>query len=171
LLQNRAAQAILPVPANLPMLCHNATLWWVFNDEFNRPIGSALDFATAFPNPTSVIDQMVPFGAQLTRPLIGSTTFTPGSVIVFVNNHSAVHSCIAIGTTQIGGYNQPNWFGGMPLGVFNTYTQHTTANFKWRGAMNPRDIRGDTGHPLCTLFQVPERAAKAVVRANVPVGV
>lgn len=152
----------------IPMACHNATLFWLFEAEFNR-IPSQQDYLNAFSthpkNPTGIVRQMLALGQRLQRPGIGHSVLTTSSVIVFVHNGQPGHSCIATGAGQIGGYNQVNWFTG--AGQVNNYTTHPTSEFKWRGAGQPLEIEGNVQGKWCSLVAVPQNAARAVVRQAV----
>lgn len=153
----------------IPMACHNATLFWLFEAEFNRPPASMNEYLDAFStppkNPTGIVREMLALGQRLQRPGVGHSVLTTGSVIVFVHNGQPGHSCIATAAGQIGGYNQVNWFTG--VGAVNGYTTHATSEFKWRGANQPLEIQGNTQDKWCSLVAVPQNAARAVVRRAV----
>ncbi|HJQ57263.1 MAG TPA: hypothetical protein VJ890_10175 [Vineibacter sp.] len=152
----------------IPMACHNATLFWLYEAEFSRQpsLNDYLDaFSTHPKNPTGIVREMLPFGQRLSRPLAGNSQLTPGAVIVFVHNNQPGHSCIATTGGQVGGYNQVNWFTG--AGAVNSYTTHATSEFKWRSAQRPNDIEGNTAQKWCSLLMIPQNAARAVVRKAV----
>jgi hypothetical protein len=167
MLANQVGQipgAVPPMWNGIPTTCHFATVWWAFRDEFNKlPVQS--DFLGRLNNPTGAVQSMLAHGRRLTRPMIGSVTLTPGTVVVFVNGGNAVHSCTARTATTLGGYNQLNWFSG--AGVNHGYSIHPTTEIRWRGLLHPHEVQGNPGNPWCELFAIPEVAVKAIVRSLV----
>jgi hypothetical protein len=153
----------------IPMACHDATLFWLFEAEFNRPPASmneCLDaFSTPHNNPTGIVRDMLAFGQSLRRPGAGHTALTKGSVVVFVDNGQPGHCCVATGSHQIGGCNQVNWFTG--AGAVNGDATHATSAFKWRGARHPLHIEGNVHRKWCGPVAVPRNAARAMVRKAV----
>jgi hypothetical protein len=62
-------------------------------------------------NAQALVATMIARGTRKTKPLVGSLTLTPGSLLVFVDKAGvAGHSCVAIAAQSIAGYNQLGWF-------------------------------------------------------------
>jgi hypothetical protein len=139
--------------------CHFATGYWCFEDEFTRPPTLA-DVSKLLLPRLAVLD-MLPYGAPLARPANGPLALTPGSVIVFVLDGAAKHSCVATAANTIGGYNQNGWFSGP--GIDFGFTTHNTNELRWRGG-GRNEVRGKNDEMWCQLIAVPERAAKGAVR-------
>ena len=142
----------------IPMLCHNATLFWLYEDEFNREpsYDQFLNFGAL--GVTAIIDSMLPLGRKLRRPAVGPSVLTAGSVLIFVANGHAVHSCIAMQHNLIGGYNQVGWFARN--GVPTEFSTHLTTEIRWHDS----NLVVGSHNQLCTLIEVPENSAKAIIR-------
>jgi hypothetical protein len=142
----------------VPMMCHNATLFWLYEDEFNKTptLDQYLKFSTL--GPTAIIGNMLPYGRKLRKPASGAVALTAGAVIVFVRNGQPVHSCVAMQHDLVGGYNQVGWFqrNGVPTG----FSTHLTTEIRWKDG---NQVIG-SHNSLCVLVEVPEMMAKAVMR-------
>ncbi|RVT85717.1 hypothetical protein DXV76_08185 [Rhodobacteraceae bacterium CCMM004] len=143
----------------IPTTCHMATCYRLYEAEFGTPLTTMNAYLDAFPNPTGVIASMIPHGQRLTRPGHGAAQLRPHSVLIFVRNEQALHSCIAINATTIGGYNQTGWFTS--AGVDHGYSTHQTADIDWTG---PHSVDGN-GY-AAELYQVDEMVARAAARAS-----
>lgn len=142
----------------IPTTCHFATIYWLYSEEFGQAPDANHYLKTDLSNPTRVINQMLPFGRHLQRPGRGGLNLTAGSVVVFVHNHSAGHSCIARTMNSIGGYNQLNWFTS--AGRDHDYSTHNCTDFNWRSR---NEVNGNRNQP-CRLVVIDEQVARAVVR-------
>jgi hypothetical protein len=115
-------------------------------------------------NAQALVATMIARGTRKTKPLVGSLTLTPGSLLVFVDNAGvAGHSCVAITAQSIAGYNQLGWFSAG--GANHAYSTHNTNQLIW-GNMNDRNkVRRALSAGWFHLYEVPEGIAKAIVRA------
>jgi hypothetical protein len=147
-------------PTNIATSCHFATIYWVFWDEFGRA-PTQNDIVT-IGNAQTAVGRMLPHGSRKTNPLQGALTLTAGSILVFVQNNTAEHSCVAITHQTLGGYNQMGWYSAG--GGNHTYSTHPTNQLMW-GTLNHRSQVHRVQAPgWYDLFEVPEGAAKAIVR-------
>jgi hypothetical protein len=147
------------------IMCHSATVYWLYMDEFQRAPSLDDFLAPGISPPAPVIQAMLGLGNQITsaNALRG---LTPGTVIVFVQNGEPMHSCVAIGGQRIGGYNQTGWFTS--AGIGGAYTSHAMADVQWLdGLMNRNKVRGSNDRMQCTLYGIPENSAKAILRQAV----
>jgi hypothetical protein len=135
------------VPGGVAASCHLATCYWILYDILGTAptLNQYLDWFSnprVFSGPEEALKSILNLGKKLTRPAIPGATgvvLTAGSVIMFVcdNGVRIGHSCVAITTGQIGGYNQANWFW---TGEPSVYSTHNSSEFRWRGANFPEDV-------------------------------
>lgn len=134
--------------------CHFATFFWLYWDEFGEL--PTIDIFFRIGNPNTVINHMLPFGRILQKPAQGSVPFTSGSVLIFAENGQAGHSCIALDSRTIAGYNQENWF--KTPGKNHGFTTHLNSDIEWQGSNEINRYK-----KTYKLYMVPEAMAKAVV--------
>jgi hypothetical protein len=67
-----------------------------------------------------IFTDLIQAGRRVSRPMIGSLNLVPGSVLVFEKNNQPGHGCVVKSNTQIGGYNQTNWFNS--AGIRHCYS-------------------------------------------------
>jgi hypothetical protein len=141
--------------------CHFATVYWLLEEVLSRP-PVLEDFTDKIGDPTLIVEQMLARGKKISRSRLGSLMLTPGTVVVFVHHGEPRHSCVAIESTLLGGYNQLGWFSTQ--GVDHGYSTHRTIEFVWRGGQkNADDVRGNQGQ-WCQLYAIDEASAENVVR-------
>lgn len=108
--------------------CHNATVWWIYNEMSDTPpkLLDALWMAM------KKINKLVLNGSAIKYEKHSSITISAGDVIVFYNGE-AKHSCIALSQQEIGGYNQADWFTG---GIACKYTEHKLSDMNGKKKKN-----------------------------------
>jgi|FLYL01.1.fsa_nt_gi hypothetical protein len=140
--------------------CHFATVYWLLAEVLSRQPN--LEDFVRIGDPTLIVKQMLAKGRRISRSRLGSLMLTPGTVVAFVQDGEPKHSCVAIESTKLGGYNQTGWFS--TPGVDHGYSTHHTIEFKWRGGqMNADDVQGNQGQ-WCQLYAIDETSAENVVR-------
>jgi hypothetical protein len=138
--------------------CHNAMLAWLYEAEFSRKLTS-IEFATYFPDPTSVMTRIVTHGTELRTPITQTPAVLPGSVLVFRSDDQvARHSCAMRSASEIIGYNQVGWF--TLQGADHGLSIHNPNEIRWQGGGT---VIGPAGRQY-KLVAVPETMARAVVR-------
>lgn len=139
--------------------CHNATSCWLYHALRGTP-ATAKAFNDFGYKVQITLNQMASqHGKPLNKAVFGSLSLTPGTVIVFFENGSAGHSCVAKTSKIIAGYNQTEWFSGYS-GIANAYTEHNTEHISWvGGAMQNRVQRTNYAHHQFDLVGVPEQQA------------
>lgn len=87
--------------------CHIATLFWLIKEKYNRaPTTDELN--NAGPTIAGMVQQ---HGHEVNVPYIGSLRLPAHSVLVFMDDLRAGHSCIVLANgDHVGGYNQVGWF-------------------------------------------------------------
>lgn len=115
----------------IPISCHLSTVYWLFQCAYYRkPTGD--DLARVYDNnPSGFVTHLLSKGQPFTKKSGG---LTPNSVLVFVKNGTAQHSCIAMSETQISGYNQTGWFSSN--GVSHQYSEHLVSHIRWQRFSN-----------------------------------
>lgn len=146
--------------------CHFATCFWLYEDEFSRQLSTAMEYGNSIANPTNIISSMLQYGRILSRPAFGSLNLIPGSIIVFSRDGvTADHSCVALSTNTIGGYNQEGWFSVRGF-VDHSFSIHNTSEIVWRGAGHPTEVKRPLNGLVYKLYTIDEGVAKAVLRQN-----
>jgi hypothetical protein len=144
----------------IAVTCHFATIYYIFAEQFNRAPETA-DYAH-LGNLNNVMKKIAGMGVQVSNPGAGALVFAPGTVVVFMEDQQAAHSCVAKQINLLGGYNQANWFTG--AGVAHGYTTHNTNQITWRASVfHKNQVRGNVGQ-WCKLVKVPENSAKEKLR-------
>lgn len=144
----------------IAITCHFATIYYIFSDEFSRAPLPA-DYAK-LGNLNDVMKKIAAMGAQVNNPGASPLVFAPGTVVIFMEDQQAAHSCVAKQINLLGGYNQTNWFTS--AGSSHSYTTHGTGDITWRDSLLQKNqIRGNVGQ-WCKLVKVPETSAKAKLR-------
>jgi hypothetical protein len=145
------------------LACHLATMIWLYEKEFQRT-PTLQQYQKFAPDFAQIMKQIAGFGQKLQRPLAGQTQLTKGSVLLFVGDGGVEHSCMAISSTRIGGYNQNSWF--QKSGVLSEYSTHDTSEIKWGDKSRPFQAAGNKNGAWYTLLTVPEAMARAVIRQH-----
>jgi len=151
------------------IMCHGATVFWLYADEFGRRPTLPEFTAPSMSPPDPIVKSMLRYGKHLQN-AAALTSVAPGSVLVFVENNEPKHSCVALGGHRIGGYNQTGWFttNGVPGG----YSVHNMSEVIWLpGLMHRGLVRGSHDRMHCKLCAIPEGAAKAALRQAVQLAV
>lgn len=156
----RWADPTIQNPANIATACHFATVYWLFLDEFSRV--HAQDEVVTVGNAQLAVGKMIAYGGRKMRPAQGALALTAGSVLIFVHNNTAEHSCVAIGPQTLGGYNQMGWYSAG--GANHGYSTHPTSQLMWASATQVRRVQAQGTFDL---YEVPESTAKAVIRGLV----
>lgn len=112
--------------------CHIATLFWLIKERHNRaPTIDELNNA----GPT-ISDMVQGHGHEVNEPYIGSFSLPAHSVLVFMDDLRAGHSCIVLANRDhVGGYNQVGWFSSQTADTEqvmladNIYTQQLANRF------------------------------------------
>jgi len=138
MLANTAVEIIHPIP-HLDFTCHNATLYWLYQETFNKP--PTIDQYTA-PNGvfypiTPKMSSLLLLGTPLTKPYFLKLSLKPGSIIIFAKNNDAGHSCVAKSESKIVGYNQLSWF--KENGKTNSFTTHDVEEIRWNTGKGDRN--------------------------------
>ena len=159
--------------------CLYATVYWLYEDlhgvaPTNQTMGD-INFHCTF---NRIFADLISVGSRVSRPMFGSLTFPPGTVLVFQKNGQPGHGCIVKSTTAIGGYNQTNWFS--TIGIKHSYSEHSPNDIVWRGAKNPYDVNVNVvlppfpPHPNWgALYQIDQNRAKDVLfrhKKSMPAG-
>jgi hypothetical protein len=142
------------------IMCHSAVLYWLYTDEFKHNPTLSIFTSNSFSPPDPVVKSMLPLGSQITSSAM-LQALTPGTVIVFVENGEAKHSCVALPDQQIGGNNQTGWYTS--AGIGGRYSTHSMNDVKWRG----KKVEGSNNGMSCKLIAIPENSAKAIVRSAI----
>jgi hypothetical protein len=144
--------------------CHFGTVFWLFEDLYDRPPANNTEYLKFFPNPSGVMDSMLPLSRVLTRPPFGNLNLTPGNILIFsTNGVNAGHSCVALKPDLIGGYNQMGWFQS-PLPIDHAYSVHNTSEIVWKGTKFPNEILRPSLPTSYKLYAVDENTAKNKIR-------
>ena len=143
------------------ILCHLATLIWLYEREFQRTPTLA-QYTKFAPSYNTLLSRMMGMGQRLQRPPLGSTRLTAGTVLIFESGGQAMHSCMAIDNFKTGGYNQTTWFA--KPGKVTLFSEHETAEIKWRGPQFPGQTGGERDGVWYNLIAVPEGPARGLVR-------
>ena len=147
----------------IPTACHFATVFWLFRDEFGRiPTPAEL---VRVGDATLAVGRMLAHGSRKTNPLHGSLTLTAGSILVFVRNNQAGHSCVAIAPQTLGGFNQLSWYSAG--GANHAYSAHPTNELMWGSLTHRSQVHRVGAEDWYDLYEVPEQRAKAVLRSLV----
>lgn len=155
------------MPAGVPLLCHNSTLFWIYKDLFQLQPTQA-SYLDHMLNTTGILSAMIARGNRVTKPMVGSLTLTPGTVLIFAVGNVAHHSCIATAPTVISGNNQVNWFS--TPGVVTGFSTHSVNDIIWGTTLLKRSkVYKTNGHEY-DLYAVPEATAKSMVKALFPIG-
>ena len=151
--------------AGLPILCHYATVYWAYRAAHG--VAPSENRMIDFGNTTLVIKEMLKNGQRRTKPLGNGRPLqlTPGSVLVFAaDGENPDHSCVAIQATQIGGYNNADWFNAAPQPNMNTYSTHTTDLINWTGVTKRVGARPGHGGEY-KIFTIPEEKVLKVINS------
>jgi hypothetical protein len=144
------------------IMCHGATLYWLYTDEFGSPPSMNVFTSNSLSPPDPVIKSMLPLGKQVLNSM-ALKALPAGTVIVFVENGSPKHSCVTLNGKMIGGYNQTGWFTSPGTG--GHYSTHSMDDVQWlSGMMSHNQVQGSNASMKCKLIAIPENTAKAVVR-------
>jgi hypothetical protein len=120
--------------------CHFATVYWLFHEAFDREIN--FDEYLKIGNPNTFINGLLKYGTALQQSYrrhqaeglkvkATGAVVPAGSLIVFAENKNvAGHSCVALTSQSIGGYNQTNWFS--TAGKEADYSTHSTKDIQWK---------------------------------------
>ena len=147
-------------PMPVATACHFATTYWLYRDEFSRFLTQ--NHLLTIGNPQLVLGKMIRHGAKRARPAQGDLMLTAGSLVIFVMKDIAEHSCVAIDPQTLAGYNQMGWYSAG--GKNHEYSEHPTGQLIWTTATEVRRVAAKGNYEL---FEVPENAAKAVLRSCV----
>jgi hypothetical protein len=151
--------------AGTHIMCHGATVFWLYSDEFGSPPTLQQFTAPAMSPPDPIVRSMLRYGQHLQN-ATALTSVAPGSVLVFVENSEPKHSCVALAGHRIGGYNQTGWF--TTNGVAGGYSVHNMSEVMWlTGLMQRGQVRGSHHRMHCKLYAIPEGVAKAALRQAV----
>jgi hypothetical protein len=152
------ARPIVGLP-HAALACHNASFYWLYHAAHG--VAPTLDTITGRLSPTQVnMATMVrTLGSHLTQPMVGRLTLTPGSIIVFMRQGVAGHSCVATTAAQMSGYNQVGWF--TTAGVAHGFSQHTVDDFNWDSGLHRSKVLVNNRH--YDLYTVSEARAKQFV--------
>jgi len=145
------------LPASIATACHFATTYWLYLDEFSR--FPTLDQLMTMGNAQLVVSDMIRHGANRVRPSRGDLMLTAGSLIIFAHKNVAEHSCVAIDPQTLAGYNQMGWYSDG--GKDHQYSEHPTSQLMWSDATQVHRVAAKGDYQL---FEVPQNAAKAVLR-------
>ena len=146
--------------ASFSTSCHFATVYWLFWDEFSRPPNQ--NELVKMGNAQLVVGKMLPYGVKKTNPAPGHLTLTTGSVLIFAENNTAGHSCIATAPQSLEGYNQGGWFSAG--GQNHAHSSQTTNQLMWGAQSHRNQVHRVAADGWYELYEVLEPFAKAVVR-------
>jgi hypothetical protein len=153
--------------------CFYATIYWIYEDLHG--VGPSRETMTDILikcTTNRIFADMIGAGRRVSRPMVGSLNLVPGSVLVFQKNGQPGHGCVVKSATQIGGYNQTNWFS--TAGTRHTYSEHHPNDIAWRGPLHPNDVNVNVVLPPYpadpmwgTLYQVDQGKAKDILFRHV----
>lgn len=146
------------------IMCHGASVYWLYNAEFSRPPSFREFTDKKLSPPDPIIASMLKFGRQL-KNLTELNAVIPGTVLVFVENGMPKHSCVAIMNHSIAGYNQTGWFTSPGIG--GDYDTHRTSEVTWLGKPHAGMVQGSNSTMHCNLLAIPEGTARACLREKV----
>jgi hypothetical protein len=143
--------------------------YWIYEDLHGVGPSDAVMTDIAFQCTFNrIFSDMIGAGKRVSRPMVGSLNFTPGTVLIFEKRGQPGHGCIVKSTTQIGGYNQTNWFS--TAGDRHAYSEHHPNDIAWRGATHPNDVNVNVvlpPHPATpmwgALYQLDQNKAKDIL--------
>jgi hypothetical protein len=159
----------IPGIAHLNATCFYATTYWLYEDLHGvAPTDEVMTDIALQCTFNRIFADMIRAGRRVTRPMVGSLNLVAGSVLVFEKKGQPGHGCVVKSTTQIGGYNQTNWFSS--AGNRHAYSEHHPNDIAWRGAMNPNDVNVNVVLPPYpadpmwgALYQLEQSTAKDVL--------
>ena len=157
---NNIAPFKLPA-MTIPISCHLATLTWLYR-EVRQRAQKATELGQIDVN--DVIKAIAEGGSLRETPYRGTLAVSRNSVIVFMCDGQPMHSCTAISTTQIGGYNQSDWF--RTPGVGHGYSSHNVTDFRWGRGNHANEVMGNAANPYCRLYTTIEPVAKRAFIEN-----
>lgn len=138
----------------MPIQCHHATLYWICKALGRNPTMDELLDAS------SIIKNLaLKAGAQVNRPsMFSKLTLPPGTVLFFDGTNT--HSCITTSSSDLGGYNQTNWF--RTEGKASQYSQHKLSDIRW---LDGSHVQGNSeyknqGNWSCKLWRILEAKAR-----------
>lgn len=148
--------------------CHFATCYWLYEEVHGKPFDFDV-FMAQIGNPTLFVRDLLPRAVVLQRSYrlqaaaglkvkATDAAVQPGSIVVFAETKTDPgHSCVAITSSRVGGYNQTDWFSS--AGKEHDYSEHDTIDIVWK--TKHRAVRFKTEY---TLYAVPEATALEAMR-------
>jgi len=160
--QTVATNTTINYPGIADIMCHSATLFWLYTDEFRSSPSLDVFTSRALMPPAPLIRSMLRLGSQV-KNASSLSRLAAGTVIVFVSNGEPMHSCVALPGNRIGGFNQTGWY--TTNGIGGRYSAHNMTEVQWfTEFMNKNEVRGSNDQMRCKLIAIPENSAKAIVR-------
>lgn len=148
--------------------CHFATCYWLYEEAHGKPFTFDV-FMDRIGNPTLFIAKLLPRAVLLQQSYrlqaaaglkvkATDAAVQAGSVVVFAESKTSPgHSCVAITSTRVGGYNQTDWFAS--AGKEHEYTEHDTLDIVWKTKHRAQRFKTEY-----TLYAVPEATALQAMR-------
>jgi hypothetical protein len=146
---------------NIATTCHFASVYWLYMAEFTTEL-TLLKLGNIGAPQQAMTQLAQQFGVRVNNPIHGSLVVTPGSVLIFMRNGSAGHSCIAVQPGEVAGYNQVGWWtlGGIDHG----FSIHQTHQLRW-GHDNAHRNKLQKGAEWYELYSAPEMTARGLIRS------
>jgi hypothetical protein len=141
----------------LSIFCHNATHYWLLKSLLSQEPTLDQYIKVAFKYAEN-LKLMIRKGTRLKS--AAELARLPADTILIYSEDGVHgdHSCVFKSGGIIAGYNQLGWFSS---GVSHSYTTHPYTSIVW--LPNVKLVKGDSHHPRCHLFAVPEVKAKRVI--------
>jgi hypothetical protein len=147
-------------PYNTSVSCHFATIYWLLTELHGVPPTLQVMMDQIVNVPGAITQMVQQSGTRLKKPLIGQLTLTPSSVIVFYRNGQAEHSCVALNQTQVGGYNQVDWFVNAQS---HRYSVGAVTALVWGTGANKNTVRRYQGQHDYELWSISQNDAIAAL--------
>lgn len=140
--------------------CHSATLIWLYHATYGvlpPDLDAIYNKLIAF---GPIMRRIASRGVQLKAQYRLGVPLVQGSVLVFMKDGEAMHSCTVKTPRLIAGYNQMGWFredGARAKGRRSSYSEHDSADINWVQPFPSETVNG-SGY-ICKLMMVPAAAA------------
>jgi hypothetical protein len=154
------------VQTQLPLQCHQATCYWLYQaaNNSNPPDGS--EFVDGIFNESQpLLGKIARLGRKLSETDFIRKSVSGGTVLIFCSETGdAEHSCVMRWDGSIGGYNQQGWFGTQPPA--STFSAQNSSDIPWTGSKRNKVVLANRNPPVGNLIGVQGAIAVEYVRSN-----
>ena len=144
--------------------CVSAALFYMYYAAGQGGLG-AFEIVIQGHNPERLIWRLIAaHGTRRTRRFMRAATplqVAAGSVLVFRDNQSVRHVCIASTGNELYGHNQGGWFNGCGHGAVGAHCHHSSGNIRWTD-----NTHAGNGHYECRVYTIRENQALNWIRRN-----